>query len=69
MSQSTVFNGDRNKIPNFLKKKLSLTLQNKIIPPERFWDLLSFEGNFSVDLGTDQFQVSHTGEWLENSLF
>jgi FkbM family methyltransferase len=71
MSQATatVFNGDRNKISNFLKKTLSLSLQNKITPPELFWDLLSFEGNFSVDLGTDQFQVSHTGEWLENSLF
>jgi FkbM family methyltransferase len=69
MSQSTVLNGDRHRIPNFVKKTLSLTLQKKIIPPERLWDLLSFEGNFSVDLGDDQFQVSHTGEWLENSLF
>jgi FkbM family methyltransferase len=69
MSQSTVLNGDRNKISNFVKKTLSLTLQKTLIPPERFWDLLSFEGNFSVELGNDQFQVSHTGEWLENSLF
>jgi FkbM family methyltransferase len=69
MSQSMVFNGDRNRIPNFVKKTLSLTLQRKIIPPERFWDLLSFQGNFSVDLDNYQFQLSHTGEWLENSLF
>jgi len=69
MGQSIVLNGDRNRIQNFVKKTISLTLQKKIIPPERFWDLLSFEGNFSVDLGNDQFQVSHTGEWLENSLF
>lgn len=69
MGQSTVLNGDRNRIPNFVKKTLSFTLQNKIIPPERFWDLLSFEGNFNIDLGNAQFQVSHTGEWLENSLF
>ncbi|NJR40816.1 MAG: FkbM family methyltransferase [Leptolyngbyaceae cyanobacterium CSU_1_4] len=69
MNQSRIVNGDRSRIPNFVKKTLSLTLQKKIIPPERFWDLLSFEGNFSVDLGNKQFQVSHTGEWLENSLF
>jgi FkbM family methyltransferase len=59
----------RQGIPNFVKKAVSLTLQNKVIPPERFWDLLAFEGNFSVDLDQQQFQVSHTGEWLENSLF
>jgi FkbM family methyltransferase len=77
MGQSTVLNGDlseipargRNSLPNFVRKALSFTLQKKIVPPEWFWDLLAFEGNFKVDLDQDQFQVSHTGEWLENSLF
>jgi FkbM family methyltransferase len=69
MSQTIDLNSNRSKVPNFVKKALSLTLQNKVIPPERFWDLLAFEGNFSVDLDQQQFQVSHTGEWLENSLF
>jgi FkbM family methyltransferase len=69
MSQSMVLGSNRIAIPNFVKKALSLTLQKKIVPPERLWDLLAFEGSFSVDLDQQRFQVSHTGEWLENSLF
>jgi FkbM family methyltransferase len=61
-------------LPNTLKKSLAHTLKKGLTPPERFWDLLAFEGNFSVELATSPqetrtFQVTHTGEWLENSLF
>jgi FkbM family methyltransferase len=65
MSQSTL----PSRIPNSIKKSLALTLKKGLIPPERFWDFLSFDGNFDVDLATRTFQVTHTGEWLENSLF
>jgi FkbM family methyltransferase len=76
MAQSTVLSSDRSTaartrqgIPNFVKKAVSLTLQKKMVPPEQLWDLLAFEGSFGVDLDEQRFQVSHTGEWLENSLF
>jgi FkbM family methyltransferase len=62
-------------IPNAVKKSLALALKKGFTPPEKFWDLLAFEGSFSVELSgvdsqeTRRFQVTHTGEWLENSLF
>jgi FkbM family methyltransferase len=63
-----------SSLPNTLKKSLAHTLKKGFTPPERFWDWLTFEGNFSVELvpspqETRTFQVTHTGEWLENSLF
>jgi FkbM family methyltransferase len=76
MSQSNASRSNPSLIPNFIKKSLAHILKKAFIPPERFWDLLAFEGNFNVELDSGAspekhrtFQVSHTGEWLENSLF
>jgi FkbM family methyltransferase len=66
---TTILHQPQNPLLNSVKKALSLTLKNNFVPPEQFWDALSFDGDFTVKLGDRQFQVNHTGAWLEQSLF